>query len=417
MTKAVRVENLSKVYSLGGARHNSLRDALAGFLRQPSLRSGKDKLFALQDVSFDVNEGETLGIIGNNGAGKSTLLKILSRITKPTSGTAELRGRVGSLLEVGTGFHNELSGRENVFLNGAILGMSRAEIEKNFDEIVAFAEVEKFLDTPVKHYSSGMYMRLAFSIAAHLEPEILILDEVLAVGDVDFQHKCLDKMQAIMREGRTILFVSHNMSAITRLCSRAVVLKKGRVVREGAAQTVVNEYLGADWGVAAEKVWENENEAPQNEVVRLKSVRVVDESGRTAQSFDITKRIGLEATYEVLQGGQILITAFHIHGQDRQYLFGLQDVMSDWQRRARETGVYTSTVWVPGNFFNEGGFVVDAAISSHYPATRVHIHEREVIGFEVIDNLLGKTTRGDYQGTFQGFIRPDFEWQTELNKV
>ncbi len=417
MTKAVKVENLSKVYSLGGARHNSLRDALAGFLRQPSLLSGKDKLFALQDVSFDVNEGETLGIIGNNGAGKSTLLKILSRITKPTSGTAELRGRVGSLLEVGTGFHNELSGRENIFLNGAILGMSRAEIEKNFDEIVVFAEIEQFLDTPVKHYSSGMYMRLAFSIAAHLEPEILILDEVLAVGDVDFQHKCLDKMQAIMREGRTILFVSHNMSAITRLCSRAVVLKKGRIVREGTAQTVVNEYLGADWGVAAEKIWDNENEAPQNEVVRLKSVRVVDENGRTAQSFDITKRIGLEATYEVLQAGEILITAFHIYGQDRQYLFGLQDVMSDWQRKTRETGVYTSTVWMPENFFNEGSFVADAAISSHYPATRVHVHEREVIGFEVIDKLTGKTTRGDYQGTFQGFIRPDFEWQTELNKT
>ncbi len=415
MTKVVKVENLSKIYQLGSAKYNSLRDALAGFIRQPSLKAEKNKLLALHDVSFTVDEGETLGIIGNNGAGKSTLLKILSRITKPTSGTAELRGRVGSLLEVGTGFHNELSGRENIFLNGAILGMSRVEIEKKFDEIVAFAEIEKFLDTPVKYYSSGMYMRLAFSIAAHLQPEILILDEVLAVGDVDFQHKCLDKMQAIMREGRTILFVSHNMSAITRLCSRAVVLKKGEIVLEGTAQTVVNQYLGADWGISAEKVWENEKEAPQNEIARLKSVRVVDENGNTTRSFDITKRIGLQATYEVLQAGQILILAFHLYGQDRQYLFGLQDVMSDWRRRTRETGVYVSTVWMPENFFNEGGLVADVAISSHFPATRVHIHEREVLGFEVVDNLIGETTRGDYQGTLQGFIRPDFEWQTEFN--
>ncbi|MCA1637048.1 MAG: ABC transporter ATP-binding protein, partial [Acidobacteria bacterium] len=417
MTTVIKAENLSKLYYLGAGKSDSLRDAVMNFVKKPALSKEKHKLWALHDVSFEVKDGETLGIIGNNGAGKSTLLKILSRITKPTTGTAQLKGRVGSLLEVGTGFHNELTGRENIYLNGAILGMKRAEIEKQFDEIVAFSELEKFLDTPVKHYSSGMYMRLAFAVAAHLEPEILIVDEVLAVGDADFQHKCLDKMQAIMNEGRTILFVSHNMSAIMRLCSRAIALKKGKIVQEGATQTVVNEYLGADWGVSAERVWENESEAPQNKVVRLKSVRVIDENGKTAQSLDITRRIGLQTSYEVLQAGHILITAFHIYGRDRQYLFGLQDVMSDWRQRERETGIYTSTVWIPKNFFNEGGFVVDVAISSHVPATRVHVHEGEAVGFEVVDNLTGRTTRGDYQGTIQGFIRPNFEWQTELKQM
>ena len=204
--QVIKVENLSKLYYLGGKSSNSLRDALVGFIKNPK-GNPKQELWALRDINFSVKDGETLGIIGHNGAGKSTLLKILSRITKPTSGSAEIHGRVGSLLEVGTGFHNELSGRENIYLNGAILGMRRAEIEKKFDEIVAFSEIEKFLDTPVKHYSSGMYMRLAFSVAAHLEPEILIVDEVLAVGDVAFQKKCLNKMQSVGQAGRTVLFV------------------------------------------------------------------------------------------------------------------------------------------------------------------------------------------------------------------
>ncbi|MDQ3798043.1 MAG: ABC transporter ATP-binding protein [Acidobacteriota bacterium] len=243
--QVIRVENLSKLYYLGsGRRHNSLRDAVMSFVRQPSLAAReKQELWALKDLNFAVGDGETLGIIGHNGAGKSTLLKILSRITKPTRGTAEIRGRVASLLEVGTGFHSELSGRENIFLNGAILGMRRGEIERKFDEIVAFAEIEKFIDTPVKFYSSGMYMRLAFAVAAHLEPEVLIVDEVLAVGDMAFQKKCLGKMDEVSKSGRTVLFVSHNLGSLAQICRKGLLLHKGELLAHGGIEETVSRYL------------------------------------------------------------------------------------------------------------------------------------------------------------------------------
>jgi homopolymeric O-antigen transport system ATP-binding protein len=249
MKPMIKVENISKQYRLGASRESfpTLRDALAGAFRAPLRRRGRRKtnetIWALKDVSFEIAPGEVVGIIGRNGAGKSTLLKILSRITEPTSGRAELHGRTASLLEVGTGFHPELTGRENMFLNAAILGMPRSEIERKFDEIVAFAEIEKFLDTPVKHYSSGMYVRLAFAVAAHLEPEILIIDEVLAVGDAAFQKKCLGKIQGVTQQGRTVLFVSHNMAAIKSLCGRALLLEEGRIAIEGNVDTLIDKYL------------------------------------------------------------------------------------------------------------------------------------------------------------------------------
>ena len=249
---AIRVEKLSKRYSLGVAkvRHNTLRDHLVGGIKsllKREQRSSRDAsiFWALKAVSLEVKKGEVVGIIGRNGAGKSTLLKILARITDPTSGVAEIHGRVGSLLEVGTGFHGELTGRENTYLNGAILGMTKKEIDRKFDEIVAFAEVERFIDTPVKHYSSGMYLRLAFAVAAHLEPEILLVDEVLAVGDMAFQRKCLGKMGDVARQGRTILFVSHNMAAVESLCSTAHLLENGRLVESGTTKTVVDAYLSS----------------------------------------------------------------------------------------------------------------------------------------------------------------------------
>ena len=250
---AIKVEGLGKKYLLhhqAGGRHRyvALRDVLAGKFKGLLKRKAEggnsrlEEFWALKNLSFEIKPGEAVGIIGRNGAGKSTLLKLLSRITEPSEGRMELEGRVASLLEVGTGFHPELTGRENIFLNGAILGMHRAEIKRKFDEIVAFAEVEKFLDTPVKHFSSGMYMRLAFAVAAHLEPEILIVDEVLAVGDIEFQKKCLSKMDDVSHSGRTILFVSHNMDAILRLCSRAILLQAGRILEAGPVQQVVTRY-------------------------------------------------------------------------------------------------------------------------------------------------------------------------------
>jgi len=273
---AIRVQGVSKQFELGAARPRfpTLRDALvssaqrAGAMVFSPLRSFRERqrpetFWALRDISFEVAQGEVVGIIGGNGAGKSTLLKILSRITEPTEGRIEIHGRVGSLLEVGTGFHPELTGRENTFLNGAILGMTRQEIARKFDEIVAFAEVERFIDTPVKHYSSGMYLRLAFAVAAHLEPEILIVDEVLAVGDASFQKKCLGKMGDVAREGRTVLFVSHNMDAVQRLCTHCLMLERGRVTAEGPTAAVVSRYLSRNLGSGGPETWVDLAQAPR----------------------------------------------------------------------------------------------------------------------------------------------------------
>ena len=276
MKTAISVKGLSKQYRIGEGqtkfRYGMLRDVFVESLKAPirfaknlagnsnngSLAKGDNFIWALKDISFDLEEGKVLGIVGRNGAGKSTLLKILSRVTEPTEGTVSVRGRVGSLLEVGTGFHPELTGRENIYMNGAILGMKRAEIEKKFDEMVEFSEVTQFIDTPVKRYSSGMYLRLAFAVAAHLEPEILVVDEVLAVGDAEFQRKCLGKMNDVAQEGRTVLFVSHNMSAILRLTQEAIVLKKGQLIKRAPTPEAVDYYLSSGQAESGERVWEAE---------------------------------------------------------------------------------------------------------------------------------------------------------------
>jgi lipopolysaccharide transport system ATP-binding protein len=413
--QVIKVENLSKLYFLGGAAmHNSLRDAVMSFAKN-ARRSPKQELWALRDINFTVEDGETLGIIGHNGAGKSTLLKILSRITKPSSGTAEIRGRIGSLLEVGTGFHNELSGRENIFLNGAILGMKRKEIERKFEEIVDFAEIEKFIDTPVKHYSSGMYMRLAFSVAAYLEQEVLIVDEVLAVGDAMFQKKCLNKMKDVSQSGRTVLFVSHDMSAITRICSRAIALDKGKIIAEGATSEVMREYLSASWGMTSEKIFEADARTPSSDAVCLKKVRIVNENGETRGTFDIRKKIGIEATYEVLRGGQILLPNFQIYNQDRVHIFTIQDVSADWMRQAKAKGEFVTTSWIPGNLMSEGSFFVNVAVVTYLPKMTVHFNAPEAVSFSVFDPMTGDTARGDFVGNMDGAVRPLVEWETAKN--
>jgi lipopolysaccharide transport system ATP-binding protein len=423
MPPAVQIEELSKSYRLGGLHPGYLtfREVLAGLaaapvrrLRRGSLRApAGETLWALKDVSFEVGEGETVGLIGRNGAGKSTLLKILSRVTKPTSGGATLRGRVGSLLEVGTGFHPDLTGRENVFLNGAVLGMRREETTRKFDEIVAFSELERFIDTPVKHYSSGMYVRLAFSVAAHLEPEILIMDEVLAVGDAAFQEKCLDKMHEIRGQGRTIFFVSHNMQAVSRLCPRAIFLDRGRVVGDGPARRVVNDYLSASWRAGAERAWDDEREAPGDDVVRLRRVRVCDERGETTAAADISRPVGIEITYRVFVPGHVLAPRVELYNEEGAHVFTSHDAGAEWRRRPRPAGLYASTAWVPGNLLSEGSLLAYASVVSHFPSTALHAEERDGVAFEVIEAQGGAATaRGDYVGPIPGAVRPLLEWTT-----
>lgn len=410
--QGIKVENLSKLYYLGEGQPYSLRELISGFFQRKETSQAQE-LWALRDVSFQVTEGETLGIIGHNGAGKSTLLKILARITKPSSGTAEIRGRVGCLLEVGTGFHNELSGRENIYLNGAILGMKRIEIEKKFDEIVAFSEIEKFLDTPVKHYSSGMYMRLAFSVAAHLDPEVLIVDEVLAVGDIGFQKKCLNKMREVGASGRTVLFVSHDMQSVARLCNRAIWLKNGGITKDGPASEVIGEYLHEQSKTGAEKSWGNIENSPGNEVTRLRRIRVCNEAGETVSTVDIRRPAGIEMDYDVLRGGKVLVSSFHFYNEQGICIFVSHDLYSEWRNKTRPRGKYVSTVWVPGNFLAEGTVFVTATVVTYQPF-EVHFAERDAIAFHVIDNFEGDSMRGDYTGVMPGIVRPRLIWETDI---
>lgn len=424
MRPIVKVINLGKCYQLGGlnAGYMTFREMFAGTIAAPFNRlRGRRKqppeiLWALKDVEFEVGPGEVLGLIGHNGAGKSTLLKILSRVTAPTTGRTEIYGRLGSLLEVGTGFHPDLTGRENIFLNGAFLNIGRAEILRQFDEIVAFSGIEKFIDTPVKWYSSGMYLRLAFSVAAHLDTEVLIMDEVLAVGDVGFQQKCLDKVHEIRSQGRTILFVSHNMAAVTRLCQRVILLDQGRIVKAGPAHQIVNEYLGASLQVESLCEWLDPSTAPGSAGARLRRVRVVNHEGQTTGSVDIRSQVGVELTYEVLQPGLVLTPKIDLLNEDGTHLFATYDLAADWRYNARAMGWYESTVWLPGDFLSEGNLLVHASIVSHTPATATHAHAPNAVTFQVIDNQHKDSARGDALGPLPGLIRPLLSWTTNLGR-
>jgi lipopolysaccharide transport system ATP-binding protein len=346
------------------------------------------------------------------------LLKILSRITEPTEGRALVHGRMSSLLEVGTGFHPELTGRENVFLNGAILGMKRTEILSRFDEIVAFAEVERFLETPVKHYSSGMLMRLAFSVAAHLEPDILVVDEVLAVGDASFQRKCLSKMENVGKGGRAVLFVSHNMPAVTRLCSRAIHLDAGRVVADGPSGNVVGAYLRGGFGTTAERRWDDPKRAPGNAVARLVSLRVVDESMTTRDVVKLTRKIGIEMTFDVLQPGRVLVPSLHFFNDEGLCIFATSDVAEDCRAQPRAVGRYASTAWIPGDFLAEGAVVVAAALATVQPI-ELHFYERDAVAFQVVEAAGEISARGNYAGAFPGIVRPRLLWESrsELRRL
>lgn len=418
MKPAIKITHVSKRYRIGGLHpgYMTFREMLGGVMTAPfrKLRSdnGRQTIWALRDINLEIGHGQLVGIIGHNGAGKSTLLKILSRVTKPTTGEVEIFGRIGSLLEVGTGFHPDLTGRENIFLSGAILGMRRAEIERKFDEIVAFSELEKFVETSVKWYSSGMYVRLAFSVAAHLEPEILMMDEVLAVGDAAFQQKCLDKMHEIRQQGRTILFVSHDMAAITRLCKRVVLLEAGGIIQDGPPRDVVNYYLSSSLKTGAAREWDAA-EAPGNDVVRLRRIRVRDQQGGALSVVDIRKPFGIEVTYEVLQEGHVLIPVVEIYNENGTELFSTHDIKSQWRRQPRPRGTYVSTVWIPGNLLAEGSVVGNVSIMSHFPSTTLYVHEESAVAFQVVDSAAGDSARGDYVGPMPGLVRPLLDWTTE----
>jgi lipopolysaccharide transport system ATP-binding protein len=424
---AIHCENLSKNYKLGEREnYQALRDVITRAIHAPWNKikrlakkmpdpEPKDNLIlrALKDVSFKINHGEVVGIIGRNGAGKSTLLKILARITEPNGGFAEIRGRVGSLLEVGTGFHQELTGRENIFFNGSVLGMRRAEIQRKFDEIVQFAEVERFIDTPVKHYSTGMYMRLAFAVAAHLEPEILLVDEVLAVGDVVFQRKCLNKMQEVGEQGRTVLFVSHNVPAVTRLCPRTILLDSGRILRDGPSPQVISEYLRSGLGTTAMRTWKEPERIPGNEVVRLNAVRVISEDGETIANVDIRKPVGIEMDFEVIKPGHVLTPYYRLVNEEGQVVFTTDDQDPEWRRRPRMAGRYLSTAWIPGNFLSEGTLIVSTAIRTLVPHT-LHFYEPDVVAFHVVDSIDGDSVRGDFAGYIPGVVRPQLRWTNSV---
>ena len=384
---SIRVEDLGKQYTIGASpeRYQTLRDNIVASVSNPfrNLRNrirtqGKKRyelnqsrtnhIWALRNITFDVDRGQVLGVIGRNGAGKSTLLKILSRVTEPTEGFAEIHGRVGSLLEVGTGFHPELTGRENIYLNGAILGMKRVEIDKKFDEIVAFSEVEKFIDTPVKRYSSGMYLRLAFAVAAHLEPEILVVDEVLAVGDAEFQRKCLGKMSNVAQEGRTVLFVSHNMSAILRLTEETLVLEKGELVMRAPSQQAVEYYLSSGYAQLGERVWSRE-ELPSNSVpfspiaIRVRNIhgKVVD-TLRSVEPFSIEIEYQLDAPITGLRVGIYLMTT---RGEFVFTSFDTDDPLQYDNLPVRQPGNYVSRCSIPADFLNEGRYVVGVNASTY----------------------------------------------------
>ncbi len=432
---AISVENVSKVYRIGSREqvHDSIGRGMVEFVKSPLMNyrkyrslykfsddelygdyQGDDILWALRDVSFDVKQGEVVGIIGINGAGKSTLLKVISRITPPTLGQIKIRGRVSSLLEVGTGFHPELTGRENVYLNGTILGMRKLEVDRKFDEIVDFSGVEKFLDTPVKRYSMGMRVRLAFAVAAHLEPEILIIDEVLAVGDAEFQKKCLNKMEDVGNEGRTVLFVSHNMAAVTRLCNRGILLSAGSILDDGDTHSIVSSYLTSGMGTSAAREWPDGEGAPGDESVSLRALRVVDRQGNVSEGVDVRRSVGLQMEYEVLKPGHTLMPYFRLSNEEGVTIFSTIDQDLRWHSESRTPGRYVSTAWIPENLLNEGMVYVLAAMRTEHRKYRP-FQLADAIAFNVIDAMEGDSARGQWVGKLLGAVRPKLDWTTDYN--
>jgi lipopolysaccharide transport system ATP-binding protein len=421
----IKVENLGKEYRIGVARdaNPTLRDVIARGAAAPFRRlrhrgyssGGRvERIWALRGINLEARVGETLGIIGRNGAGKSTLLKLLSRITEPTEGRIELRGRVGSLLEVGTGFHPELTGRENIFLNGAILGMRRAQVKANFDEIVEFSEIGKYIDTPVKRYSSGMYVRLAFAVAAYLEPEILVVDEVLAVGDYAFQKKCLGRMGDVAGQGRTVLFVSHNMGAISTLCSRAILLDHGELVAAGPTDDVVSAYINSGLDTSGQIAWDTPAEAPGGEALKLRAVRIM-QRGAATSDVDIDDEVRVELEYWNCVEGTCASASIHLLDRAGVTVFATNNSPAasfaddGWSCRPHAVGLYRTACTIPADFLNEGLYKVSVFLVKD--VTRLELQVGEAVSFTAHDTGV---MRGEFIGPWIGSIRPRMHWETEL---
>ncbi len=418
---SILVQGIGKRYKIGATqqRTDTLRDLITAqaarigsSLRGKNHRSDEaDHIWALRDVNFEVKRGQALGIIGRNGAGKSTLLKVLSRVTDPTEGYGELRGRVGSLLEVGTGFHPELTGRENILLNGAILGMHKKEIEARFDEIVAFSEVEKFIDTPVKRYSSGMYLRLAFAVAAHLEPEILVVDEVLAVGDADFQRKCLGKMGDVADSGRTVLFVSHNMSAIQRLTQDSIVLDKGKVLLRAPSAEAVDFYLNRGLSKLGERFWEEDEVPVSSTPFRPLSIRILDKTGQVSDSVRSVEPIRIEIDYELTEDVTGLRVGYYLFTTRGEPVFTSFDIDSEElfkEYTARPKGIYTSRCTIPPDTLNEGRFLLGINASSY--GIRRYFQDDQALSFSVDASGAPGT---HWPEPRPGPVRPVLGWEIE----
>ncbi len=418
---AIRVEGLGKRYRIGAPAMNyrTLRESVSGMIHSPTswLRGmgtdgGLNTIWALKDVTFEVKVGQVLGVIGRNGAGKSTLLKILSRVTDPTEGLGEIHGRVGSLLEVGTGFHPELTGRENIFLNGAILGMHRVEIDRKFDEIVDFSEVGSFIDTPVKRYSSGMYLRLAFAVAAHLEPEILVVDEVLAVGDAEFQRKCLGKMSDVAQQGRTVLFVSHNMSAILRLTQETIVIEKGRLAMRASTPQAVDYYLSQGYSQEGQRIWERDELPPDAAPFRPIAVRLLNMKGIVVDTVRSVDACMVELEYELdapITGLRIGVYLMSTRGEYIFTSFDTDEAARFEQMGTRPVGHYISRCTIPADFLNEGRFVIGVNASSY--RVRRYFQDEKALTFTV--DAVGAPGM-QWPEPRMGAIRPRLDWQIEV---
>ncbi|MEE4186441.1 MAG: polysaccharide ABC transporter ATP-binding protein [Gammaproteobacteria bacterium] len=430
--KTLSVERVSKLYRIGNAADlhsaedgpllRALKSPVNNFRKYRSLYrftaaelagagESADVLWALRDVSFAIEPGEVVGVVGANGAGKSTLLKVVSRITPPTRGRVRVRGRVSCLLEVGTGFHPELTGRENIYMSSTILGMRKREVDARFEEIVEFSGVGKFIDTPVKRYSSGMNVRLAFAVMAHLEPELLIIDEVLAVGDAEFQRKCLNTMSNVGKHGKAVMFVSHNMAALARLCDRGLLMRNGSMVMDGNVADVVHAHLTAGGCEVADREWPELATAPGDDIVRLRAVRVVAANGAPVGAINSAEAIGLQMVFDVLEPGHVLSPYFTVVSEAGIDLFSTADSTAGADEVPRAAGRYIATAWVPPNLLSEGAHYVRAVMRS-VKAQYLPFTERDVVAFTVVDPE-GGFGASWWEGKPRGVIRPALQWRTE----